>query len=65
MNRYLLILFGTSTLEGSVIVWCSTHRMHHIYDGKNMDLNPYAIEKGFFNAHINWIRKYFQDLHIT
>ncbi len=54
--RYLLILFGTSTLEGSVIDWCSTHRMHHIYDGNDIDLNPYPIEKGLFHAHFFWIK---------
>ena len=33
--RKILLIFGSSSLEGSVKDWCSEHRLHHIHDGKN------------------------------
>jgi stearoyl-CoA desaturase (Delta-9 desaturase) len=53
--RKTLLIFGSSSLEGSVKDWCSDHRLHHINDGKNIELNPYAIEKGFLHAHFGWL----------
>lgn len=56
--RKTLVFLGSSGLMGPIKDWCSDHRMHHIYDGKNINLNPYPIEKGVLFAHINWIKDY-------
>ncbi len=49
----LLLFFGTATLQGSVLEWCSDHRRHHLHEGTEKD--PYNINQGFFYAHLGWI----------
>ena len=52
--RLFTLIFGAAAFENSALMWCSEHRRHH----KNVDhdeLDPYAISKGFFWAHIGWL----------
>lgn len=39
-------------MQGSVLWWSRTHRAHHRYTDTSRD--PYAVERGFFHAHIGW-----------
>jgi stearoyl-CoA desaturase (delta-9 desaturase) len=51
--RLLVLLFGASAFENSVLMWTSEHRRHHKH--VDHDDDPYNITKGFFHAHIGWL----------
>lgn len=51
--KTLLVLFGSSTLQGSVLDWCADHRIHHRYTDTGKD--PYNIKQGFWYAHCTWL----------
>src|SRR5438874_5772657 len=51
--RLLVLLFGASAFENSVLMWTSEHRRHHKHTDHEED--PYDITKGFFHAHIGWL----------
>jgi stearoyl-CoA desaturase (Delta-9 desaturase) len=50
--KLLYLLFGASTIEGSALLWCTDHRLHHRYI--DTDKDPYNIKRGFFYAHMGW-----------
>ncbi|MCC2657044.1 MAG: acyl-CoA desaturase [Panacagrimonas sp.] len=52
--RIFYMLFGAQSLENSILVWASMHRVHH----KNVDdieNDPYSIKRGFWYAHMGWM----------
>ncbi|RME80787.1 MAG: acyl-CoA desaturase [Planctomycetota bacterium] len=51
--RCLFTLFGSAAFQGSVLEWCSDHRIHHRYVDKDKD--PYSIQNGFWYAHMGWL----------
>jgi stearoyl-CoA desaturase (delta-9 desaturase) len=51
--RLMVLLFGASAFENSVLLWTSEHRRHHKHTDHDED--PYNITKGFFHAHIGWL----------
>lgn len=51
--KLFTLLGAASTMEGSVLTWCSDHRRHHKYE--DTDRDPYNIKRGFWWAHIGWI----------
>lgn len=53
--RFILVIMGTLSIQGSVLQWAHDHRIHHAYTDTNRD--PYPIKKGFLYAHILWIFK--------
>ncbi len=51
--EWVLLLFGTASLQGSIIKWSHDHRLHHKHvDG---DKDPYGIQHGFWFAHMFWL----------
>jgi stearoyl-CoA desaturase (delta-9 desaturase) len=58
--RFLLMFFGSATLQNSIIQWCSDHRKHHRHVDKQ-DQDPYAATRGLFFSHIGWMLKYNTD----
>lgn len=51
--EWVLLLFGTASLQGSIIKWSHDHRLHHKHvDG---DKDPYGIQHGFWYAHVLWL----------
>ncbi|KAJ2483646.1 hypothetical protein IWW56_000210 [Coemansia sp. RSA 2131] len=48
-----LAIFGTSSIQGSIIWWVQNHRLHHRYTDTERD--PYNIKRGFWYAHHGWI----------
>ena len=48
-----LACFGAAAFEGSARYWCRLHRAHHRY--VDSDRDPYAVEKGFWHAHLWWM----------
>ena len=53
--EYLVLLFGTLSVQGSVVKWSHDHRLHHRFVDTEND--PYSVKKGFWHAHILWILK--------
>jgi len=51
--RLLVLLFGATVFENSVLMWTSDHRRHHKHTDHDDD--PYNIQKGFFHAHMGWM----------
>ena len=51
--RFLFLLIGAASFQGSVLKWASDHRRHHRY--VDTDKDPYNIKNGFFYAHIGWL----------
>ncbi|KAF6002922.1 hypothetical protein F1559_000803 [Cyanidiococcus yangmingshanensis] len=49
----VLACFGAAAFEGSARYWCRLHRAHHRY--VDSDRDPYAVEKGFWYAHMWWM----------
>jgi stearoyl-CoA desaturase (delta-9 desaturase) len=52
--RVFLAIAGGASLQNSILVWCSRHRLHHRYVDDN-DRDPYSIGRGFWFAHIGWM----------
>lgn len=52
--RLFFAVFGTFSLQNSVLVWCARHRIHHRHvDDVNED--PHSIKSGFWHAHMGWM----------
>ena len=52
--RLFLAVFGTFSLQNSILVWAARHRIHHRHvDDVNED--PHSIKSGFWHAHIGWM----------
>ena len=51
--KLLLLLMAAAAVEGSCRWWSRGHRAHHRYVDTDMD--PYAVVKGFWHAHIGWM----------
>jgi len=49
----LMMIMGTSALQGSVKWWCGGHRIHHRYT--DTDYDPYCAKTGFWYSHIGWM----------
>jgi len=52
--RIFYMLFGAQSLENSILVWCSMHRVHH-KNVDHVDDDPYSIKRGFWYAHMGWM----------
>lgn len=55
-NRFveaLVLFFGSTTFQGSVLRWSYDHRLHHAH--VDTDDDPYTITKGFWYAHFLWL----------
>lgn len=51
--KWLTLIGGASTAEGSALAWCADHRRHHKFQDTTQD--PYNIRRGFWWAHMGWI----------
>ena len=51
--EYILVFFGTITVQASVLRWAYEHRLHHAF--VDTDKDPYSIKKGFWYAHCLWM----------
>lgn len=52
--RFVLMIFGTMTVQNSILNWSSGHRNHHRYVD-DVDLDPYSAKRGFWFSHIGWM----------
>src|SRR5438552_782787 len=53
--KFLLLVFGSMTLEGPALQWAATHTKHHAQSDREGD--PHSPIEGFFHAHIGWMFK--------
>jgi stearoyl-CoA desaturase (delta-9 desaturase) len=51
--EYFLTLCGVLTLEGGVINWVVTHRVHHMFTDRDGD--PHSPRDGVWWSHMGWI----------
>lgn len=51
--KWIILMAGSTTAEGSLLRWCADHRRHHRYQDTERD--PYNINRGFWWAHIGWL----------
>ena len=52
--QLLLALFGTFSLQNSILVWAARHRIHHRHVDE-VDQDPHSIKSGFWHAHMGWM----------
>ena len=52
--KLFFIVFGTFSLQNSVLVWCARHRAHHRFVD-DIERDPHSIRAGFWHAHIGWM----------
>lgn len=51
--KLIYLLFGAAAAQNSALKWCTDHRRHHLLE--DTDDDPYAINNGFFWAHMGWV----------
>ncbi len=52
--RVFLAVFGTFSLQNSILIWAARHRIHHRYVD-DVERDPHSIKTGFWHAHIGWM----------
>jgi stearoyl-CoA desaturase (delta-9 desaturase) len=53
--KFILLVFGSMSLEGSALEWAATHVKHHAHSDKDGD--PHSPVEGFVHAHLGWLFK--------
>jgi stearoyl-CoA desaturase (Delta-9 desaturase) len=53
--KFLLLVFGSMSLEGPALQWAATHTRHHALADREGD--PHSPVEGFFHAHLGWMFK--------
>ena len=53
--KFLLLVFGSMSLQGPAIEWAATHVKHHAQADKEGD--PHSPTEGFIHAHFGWLFK--------
>ena len=51
--KFVLLVLGSMSLEGSALEWAATHIKHHAQADREGD--PHSPVEGFFHAHIGWL----------
>ncbi len=52
--RLFFMLFGAMSLQNSILIWSSQHRIHHRFVD-DVDKDPYSARRGFWFSHMGWI----------
>ncbi|ORY55908.1 uncharacterized protein BCR38DRAFT_451860 [Pseudomassariella vexata] len=58
--QVFLLVCATASIQGSVIWWCTGHRLHHRYTDTSKD--PYSVHRGLLWSHIGWLLVIEHDL---
>lgn len=48
------MLFGAMSLQNSILVWASMHRVHHRHVD-DVDQDPYSAKRGLWFSHMGWM----------
>ena len=60
--KFILLVLGSMSFEGSAIDWAATHIKHHAQADRPGD--PHSPLEGFFHAHIGWLLSGMADPHV-
>ncbi|NEP00794.1 MAG: acyl-CoA desaturase [Symploca sp. SIO2E9] len=52
--EYIIAIIGSLALQGGIIFWVGSHRIHHAHP-EDEEKDPYSARKGFWWSHILWI----------
>lgn len=55
--RLFFVIFGTFSLQNSVLIWCARHRLHHRHVD-DVERDPHSIHTSFWHAHIGWMLRH-------
>ncbi len=53
--KFILLVFGSMSLEGPALEWAATHVKHHAHSDQEGD--PHSPFEGFFHSHLGWLFK--------
>lgn len=53
--KTMLLIFGSTAMQGPPLAWACLHRQHHLH--ADTDLDPHSPIHGFWHAHCLWIFK--------
>jgi stearoyl-CoA desaturase (Delta-9 desaturase) len=51
--KFILLVLGSMSLEGSALEWAATHIKHHAHSDREGD--PHSPLEGFVHAHLGWL----------
>ncbi len=54
--KVFFMLFGAMSLQNSILIWASMHRIHHKHVDDE-DHDPYSARRGLWFSHIGWMLK--------
>jgi stearoyl-CoA desaturase (delta-9 desaturase) len=54
------MLFGAMALQNSILVWASSHRVHHRHVD-DVDQDPYSAKRGLFFSHLGWMLRNYES----
>jgi stearoyl-CoA desaturase (delta-9 desaturase) len=53
------MLFGAMALQNSILVWASSHRVHHRHVD-DVDQDPYSAKRGLWFSHLGWMLRNYE-----
>lgn len=53
------MLFGAMALQNSILVWSSSHRVHHRHVD-DVDQDPYSAKRGLWFSHMGWMLRNYE-----
>lgn len=54
------MLFGAMALQNSILVWASSHRVHHRHVD-DVDQDPYSAKRGLWFSHMGWMLRNYES----
>jgi len=54
------MLFGAMALQNSILVWASSHRVHHRHVD-DVDHDPYSAKRGLWFSHLGWMLRNYES----
>ena len=62
--RLALAVFGTFSLQNSILIWAARHRVHHRHVD-DVDRDPHSIKSGFWHAHMGWMTRHWKTSEVN
>lgn len=57
--QIVYMLFGAMALQNSILVWASSHRVHHRHVD-DVDHDPYSAKRGLWFSHLGWMLRNYE-----
>ena len=58
--QIIYMLFGAMALQNSILVWSSSHRVHHRHVD-DVDQDPYSAKRGLWFSHLGWMLRNYES----